>query len=341
MSKRITISDVAEAAGVSMMTVSRVINHKGDVSETTAQRILKIIDHLGYRPSGLARGLASNKTRTLGLIVPDIGNPFFSDVVRGMEHSAYAHGYNVFLCNTDEDPQRELAVLQSLDEKRIDGLVLCSSRLKGSELTHYLARFPAVVSINREISDQVGRMVMVDDEKGAHIAVEHLLQSGHQFIGFLAGPQASASGSKRIRGYQLALQSSGFSLVPDRVRYCLPNAESAQETASQLLTDDPELTALFCFNDLVAVGALKAAAALERAVPGDLAIVGYDDIPLAELVTPALTTCRVPRYALGGQAMDLVLAQIRGCDDDCNDILIEPELIVRQSAPYRGDYASS
>ena len=132
----------------------------------------------------------------------------------------------------------------------------------------------------------------------------------YQSIGFLAGPQISASGAKRILGYRSALQNLGLNIVPEWVRYCDPNAESAQEAASQLLSDYPELTALVCFNDLMAVGALKAAIISGRIVPDDLAVVGFDDIPLAELVTPALTTCRVPRYTLGGQAMDLVLAQL-------------------------------
>ena len=333
MTRNITIADVAREAGVSMMTVSRVINNKDGVSEQTAQRILEIINRLGYRPSGLARGLASNKTRTLGLVVPDIGNPFFSDIARGMEHAAYASGYNVFLCNTDEDPQRELTILQSLEEKRVDGLVVCSSRLDETELNENLARFPAVVLINRDLPDQVGWSVMVDDQNGARAAVEHLVKSGHQAIGFLAGPQASASGRKRLAGYQEAMQAAGLTVVPSWVQHCPPNAEFAREAASQLLTGYPELTALLCYNDLVAVGALKAALNLKRRVPEDLALVGYDDIILAELVSPMLTTCRVPRNELGVHALALVLAQINDCVDDCADILVQPELIVRQSAP--------
>jgi len=333
MTKKITIADVAQEAGVSMMTVSRVINHKDGVSEETARRIWGIIDQLGYRPSGLARGLASSKSQTLGLVVPDIGNPFFSDIARGLEHGAYAHGYSVFLCNTDEDPEREKAVLQSLDEKRVDGLVLCSSRLTDVELSENLARFPATVLINRDLPEKLSWSVRVDDETGAKIAVDHLLESGHQAIGFLAGPQISASGSKRLVGYQTALKNNRVTVNPDWVRHCLPNAESAQATATDLLWDYPELTALFCYNDLVAVGALKAAAAIKRVIPQDLAIIGFDDIPLADLVTPALTTCRVPRYQMGQQALDLLLHQVENRVEDNRNILIQPKLIIRQSAP--------
>ncbi len=334
MAHKITIADVAQAAGVSMMTVSRVINHKDGVSVATAQRIWELIDQLGYRPSGLARGLASNKTRTLGLVVPDIGNPFFSDIARGLEHRAYAHGYSVFLCNTDEDPQREQAVLQSLDEKRIDGLVLCSSRLTEAALAENLARFPAVVLINRSLLSEEARWtITVDDLLGAQLAVEHLIGSGHRAIGFLAGPQASFSGAKRLAGYQAALQNAGLNANSAWVRHCSPNAESAQEAADQLLREHPALSAVFCYNDLVAVGAIKAAVTLGKKIPTELAIVGFDDIPLAELITPALTTCRVPRYQMGCQAMDLLLSQIDDYAEDCRTIRVQPELIIRQSAP--------
>jgi LacI family transcriptional regulator len=333
MTKKITIADVAQEASVSMMTVSRVINHKDGVSETTAQRIWEIINRLGYRPSGLARGLASNKTRTLGLVVPDIGNPFFSDIALGLEHSAYIHAYNVFLCNTDEDPQREADVLQSLEEKRVDGLVICSSRLDDATLVENLSRFPAVVLVNRDLPDQVGLSVMIDDQYGARSALRHLIDTGHQAIGFLAGPKSSASGRKRLAGYRETLQGAGLDPEPGWVQHCSPNAEHAREAAALLLGNHPELTALFCYNDLVAVGALKAAASQGRKVPQDLALVGFDDILLAEMVVPALTTCRVPRYDLGVHALDLLLAQMNSCAEDCANILVQPELIVRQSAP--------
>jgi len=331
MDRKITIADVAREADVSMMTVSRVINHKDGVSEGTARRVWAIINRLGYRPSGLARGLASNKTRTLGLVVPDIGNPFFSDIVRGIEYSAYSHGYSVFLCNSDEDPQREQAVLHSLEEKRIDGLILCSSRLDDELLGENLKRFPSVVLINRELAGQSSRFVAVDDETGALQAMDHLLGAGHRAIGFLAGPPVSASSVKRMAGYRAAFQQAGLEIVPGWIRHCFPNAEYARDAAVRLLTEHPELTALFCYNDLVAVGALKAAMSLGRRVPDDLALVGFDDIPLAELITPALTTCRVPRFQLGESAFGLLLHQITGCENDCVNVILTPELVIRQS----------
>ena len=141
--QRVTISDVADEVGVSMMTVSRVINNKGDVSAPTAQRVWETIDRLGYRPSSIARGLATQQTKTIGLVVPDVGNPFFSDIARGVEEEAYAAGYSVFLCNTEEDAERELAVLHSLEDRQVDGLLLCSSRLSDEEISAMTARVSA------------------------------------------------------------------------------------------------------------------------------------------------------------------------------------------------------
>ena len=342
MPNRVTMADVAREADVSLMTVSRVINNKGDVSSTTRQRVLEVIEQLGYRPSSIARGLATHRTRTLGLVIPDVANPFFSDVARGAEHVAYAEGYNVFLCNTEEDPQRELAVLQSLEEKRVDGVVLCSSRLDDDELHTVVTRHPAVVLVNRRIEpasedDGIG-IVVLEDAAGGRIATQHLLDSGHRAIGLLAGPPASRSGRLRAEGYRTALAAAHLPYNPTWVIPCPASVDGGHETARNLLTAEPGLTALFCYNDLVAVGALQACTDLGRRVPGDLAIVGFDDILLAALVTPPLTTCRVPRYDLGAQAMQLLLNQIDGRPAEagkkpCTEIVLRPTLVVRASAP--------
>ncbi len=190
MSNRITIADVAREAGVSLMTVSRVINDKEDVSPVTRKRVLQAIAHLGYRPSGIARGLATQRTGTLGLVVPDIANPFFAEIARGVEHVAHAAHYNVFLCNTEEDQERELAVLNSLAEKWVDGIVLCSSRLDDISLKHVIHRNPAVVLVNRRLGTKATGVstVRVDDVTGGRMATEHFLSRNHRSIGFLTGP---------------------------------------------------------------------------------------------------------------------------------------------------------
>jgi LacI family transcriptional regulator len=333
MTNRVTMADVARQAGVSSMTVSRVINDKGDVSPATRQRVWAVIEQLGYRPSGIARGLVTQRTGTLGLVIPDIANPFFAGVARGVEHGAYAAGYNVFLCNTEEDPEREVAVLKSLEEKRVDGLVLCSSRLDDGELRLAVGRYTAVVLVNRRLEGEAVHSVLIDDRMGGRLATEHLLNTGHRAVGLLRGPEMSHSGRERAAGYRNSLARAGVPADPRWQRTCAPTVQGGQEAAHELLVSCPELTALFCYNDLVAVGALQACADLGYRVPRDRAIVGYDDIPLAPLVTPPLTTCRVPRFELGAEAVRLLLDEIEGVPDDGREIVLQPELIVRASAP--------
>lgn len=333
MADRVTISDVARKAGVSLMTVSRVVNDKGEISPATRRRVLDVIEQLGYRPSGIARGLATQRTGTLGLIVPDIANPFFSDVARGAEDKACAAGYSLVVCNTDESPQREMTALESLEEKRVDGLVLCSSRLADQDLRAALDLHPAAVLVNCRLEGYQVGAILLDDEGGARAATRHLLLAGHQAVGFLAGPLTSYSSRERSKGYRAALELAGMPYNPAWVRPCSYQVKGGQITAHELLADHPEVTALFCYNDLVAVGTLQACAELGRRVPEDLAVVGFDDIPMAALVTPALTTCHVPRYELGEQAMQLLLDQIDGPSEESEEIVLQTELVIRASAP--------
>ena len=335
MSNRVTMSDVARQAKVSLMTVSRVINNKGDVSSKTRQLVLEVISNLGYRPSAIARSLATKATSTIGLVIPDVSNPFFAEVTQGVEQLAYSNGYHVFLCNTEEDPQREVAVIQSLEEKRVDGLILCSSRLEEERLVKVIANLPAIVFINRRLQtfQNTFDTVNLDDDRCGRIVARHLIQRGHRQIGFLAGPSISYSGAGRRKGFLDALQEAGVDLADDWVRSCQPSVNAGQEAARSLLTAHPQLTALFCFNDLLAVGALQACKELKRRVPQDLAIVGHDDIPVATMVSPTLTTCRVPRYELGARAVNALLERLRDCPDECNQSVLQPELVIRESAP--------
>jgi len=211
------MSDVAHQAKVSLMTVSRVINNKGDVSSETRQRVLEVISNLGYRPSAIARSLATKETSTIGLVVPDVSNAFFAEITQGVERLAYSKGYHVFLCNTEEDPQRELAVIQSLEEKRVDGLILCSSRLQEEKLIEVMSNLPAVVLVNRRLHHQTAEdtfdSVSLDDERSGWAATHHLIQNGHKHIGFLAGPPASYSAAGRRTGFLAALQEAGIHLM--------------------------------------------------------------------------------------------------------------------------------
>ena len=334
MSRRVTMADIAREAGVSLMTVSRAINNKTSVSATTRARVQSIAERLGYRPSGIARSLATARTRTVGLVVVDNANPFFSGIARGVEHTAYLSGYSVFLCNTEEDLARERDVLRSLEENRVDGVVLCSSRLPQNDLLVAVAGFGAAVLINRQLFADGGLgTVLVNDEDGAHAITRHLLNRGHERIGFLSGPQNSYSGQQRGLGYRAALRENDIQPNPGWEQFCLPRVDSGYAAAHALLSAHDDLTALFCYNDLSAIGALQAAKALGRRVPDDLAIAGFDDTPLAALVTPALTTCRVPVYDMGRAAMKLLIDRMNGCRTDCKDAFFSPHLVIRESAP--------
>jgi LacI family transcriptional regulator len=331
------MADVAREAGVSLMTVSRVVNNKGNVSTETKQHVQDVIELLDFRPSGIARGLATDQTQTIGLVVPDVENPFFSAVTRGVENAAYTEGYNVFLCNTEENPNRELTVLQSLEDNRVDGFILCSTRLTEKQLEEVLPRQSAAVLINRKLPtkpswSQVGT-VRIDDTKSGRVAVRHLLNFGHRAIGFLSGSQNSSSGHGRLRGYQTELEKAGIDPKSDYTLPCQPTVSGGYLAAIQLINRHPEITAVYCYNDLVAVGVLQACNETGRRVPIDLAVVGNDDIPLAAIVTPPLTTCRVPCYELGTQVVCALLNILNQPDGFSQDIVLQSEFIVRASAP--------
>ncbi|MBN1430909.1 MAG: LacI family DNA-binding transcriptional regulator [Anaerolineae bacterium] len=333
MSRRVTMADVAREAGVSQMTVSRVVNEKGDISEATSLRIREVIQRLGYRPSGVARSLATKRTGTLGLVVPDNSNPCFSAIARGAEHVAYQEGYSIFLCNTEEETDRELAVIRSLEEKGVDGTILCSSRLGEDDLRRAISYIPCLVLVNRRLEQEGIGFVVIDDERSGRIATRHLLDAGHRAIAMLAGPINSYAGQQRTRGYRAAMQAAGLKPEDGWVLNCPPRIEGSMQATRELLSAHSELTALVCYNDLVAIGALKACAEMSLSVPDEIAVVGHDDIPLSELVTPALTTCRVSQYEMGSQAVQLLLKHIGGCETECHEVIFQSELIVRASAP--------
>lgn len=338
MSFRVSIADVAREAGVSRQTVSRVLNNKGEIASLTRERILQVIDQLDYRPSSIARGLATRHTHTIGMVVPDIANPFFADIIRGADDAAQSTGYSLLLCNSVEDPGREAELLRILEQRAVDGVLLCSSRLSERSLTDALKRHNAVVYINRMLADCA--YVAVDDAWGAGIMVQHLLRSGRRCIGMIAGPETSHSGRERARGYCETMAAArltpagGPAPDPDRqVRCERPDVEGGYQVALRLLRGPREIDALVCYNDLVAIGALKACAELGLRVPADVAVTGADDILLARLVTPALTSLHTDRQAIGAAALRMLLNQLHGASGGREQLIFRPELVVRASAP--------
>jgi LacI family transcriptional regulator len=332
LSFRVSIADVAREAGVSRQTVSRALNDKAEISSATRQHVLEVIGRLDYRPSSIARGLATRHTRTIGLIVPDIANPFFADISRGADDWAQATGYSLLLCNSVEDPNREADLLRTLEQRAVDGVVLCSSRLPEDVLVELVRRHDAVVLVNRAMAGSGS--VCVDDARGTALVVQHLLRKGRRCIGLLAGPEASYSSRERERGYTEAVAQVSQHPDPGLTLRCeRPDVDGGYRAARSRLAMHAEVDALVCHNDLVAIGALRACAELSVRVPDDVAVAGSDDILLARLVTPALTTLRSDRHAIGAAALRMLLDQLQGVSAGCNRLVFEPQLVVRASAP--------
>jgi LacI family transcriptional regulator len=312
------------------MTISRVLNDKGEISSATRQRVLEVVHDLNYRPSRVARSLVTSQTFTIGLIVPDITNPFFAVIVRGAEDIAWEHNYNILLCNTVEKQERESAALQLLEETQVDGVILCSPRLLDGQLFPLLKEYSSVVVFNRPVPDELADVVRIDDLDGGAQAANHLLEIGRRTIACLTGPAHSFSGQARIQGMILAAEAAAYNLRPELRMACMPTWEGGYNATHTLIETYPDIDSLICYNDLVAVGALQACVDLGKRVPEDIAIVGFDDILLARTTRPALTTLRVPTYEVGGKLMRLLLERVQGRPEP-KEIVIKPELIIRAS----------
>lgn len=335
MKKRPTITDVAQAAGVSLMTVSRVVNDKPGVGEETRQRIRQLIEVMDYRPNEIARGLATRQTATVAIVVPDITNPFFAKIACGAEAVAFEKGYHLFLLNTAESTDREVAALDSLHQKEIDGVLLCSPRLPVDDLESTISQFAAVALFNRELPNPLPNVaqININDALGAQLAVQRFVATGRRRLALIAGPATSTSGQRRIDGYRTGLKEAGLAFDPQFMEHCQPFTEGGRIAAAQLLARRPKLDALLAFNDLVAVGAMQACEDAGRRVPGDIAIIGCDDIPLAVIVRPHLSTLHIDLEAVGRLAMNKILGIIQQPDAPAHAThWIDPQLVIRDSA---------
>ncbi|MEX2502762.1 MAG: LacI family DNA-binding transcriptional regulator [Trueperaceae bacterium] len=327
---KVTLADVARRAGVSNMTVSRVVNDRPGVGEETRNRVRSAIAQLGYRPNIVARGLKARRSRTIGLLVPDVTNPYFPEIVRGAEDVAIRHGFTLLLTNVIEDAEREASALEAFEDRRVDGVIAASPRLTDDRLHPLLARHAAAVIVNRRSDPDVAGSVRIDHEHGARMAIRHLAEVGRTRMAVLAGPTYSHAGRERLLGADRETRERGLPLPDARIVTCPPDVDGGARSAYDLLSRDPEIDALLCFNDLVAAGALQAAKELGRRVPHDLSIIGYDDIVFARMFTPALSSIRAPTYELGRHAATMLFQRMRGRGRGV-DIVLQPELIVRAS----------
>jgi LacI family transcriptional regulator len=330
--KTTTLADVARHAGVSAQTVSRVVNGRGEASEATRRRIMEAVEQLGYRPNGIARGLRSRETRTVGVLVPDITNPFFPEIVHGIEAEAMAAGYVILLCNVGEGGARETEMLHLLEERRVDGVVACSPRLDDQALAAAVRRQRAAVVINRTMDAAIAGVIRVDYDLAARGAVLHLLSRGRRRIGMISASATSRGGQERLGGFLAVAEEQGLDYLPTAVQEAVPTVEGGRDAAARLIADRPDIDGLFCYNDLTAVGALLALKEAKRRVPQDVAVVGCDDISFAGLFSPPLTTFRVDKTDIGTHAMRLLLDRMGGKLYQ-PQVVFQPRLIVRDSAP--------
>lgn len=324
-----TIRDVAARAGVSVATASRVVNQHPGVREPARTKVLDAVAALGYRTNGLARGLATGTLHTVGLVIPDVVNPFFPALARAVEDAAHADGYALILGNSDNAPEREAAYVKLLHDRFVDGMIVASSGAPGA-LPELVGDTP-IVLLDRRVPGWAVPCVSTDNRAGARLAVEHLLARGHRRIAHLGGPPELASSADRRDGYEVALRAAGIEPDPEWYRPGPFTFEDGYERMLRWIEGGLTCTALFAANDLMAIGALQACQDRGWLVPDRLAIVGFDDVLLARLVRPRLTTVLQPAYQAGSVAWRLLAERLADPGAHPADVILEPRLVVRET----------
>ena len=328
---RVTIRDVASHAGVSHQTVSRVINHSEQVRSETQERVKEAIKELNYRPSRLAQSMVTQKTRTIGLVVADITNPFFFEVARGVQDAALVQGYNVFVCNTDDNPQGEQDVLTLLASQEVDGVILSTASSSDEELLAFAENYKPLVVINRDIDHPKASLVNVDICKGAKLAVEHLIDRGHTHIAMLSHEGHLPDKVRRVLGYRETLEAHGITPNDEWLLLAPPNLTGGYDATQLLLKGHPEITAIFTYNDLMAIGALRGCHDMGLRVPQDCAIMGFDDIKFSAMTQPSLSSISFDKYVVGQTAMKRLLEMFEEPDVIYESIRLDVELVIRES----------
>lgn len=332
-----TMKDIARLAGVSTSTVSHVINQTRFVSEAIAQRVNAAAKELNYTPSALARSLKMNRTKTLGMLVTTSMNPFFGEVVKGVERSCYFHGYNLILCNTEGDNERMRASIDTLLQKRVDGLMLMCTAAEGESLTEF-ERYPDIPVVVMDWGPTVATSDKILDNsfQGGYLATQYLIERGHQQIGCITGPLSQYQAQSRYHGFQQALKEAQLDENKAWVIESNFECEGGYAAMQQLLELSQLPTALFVGNDMMAMGMISAANEAEIKIPEQLSLIGYDDIRIAQFMTPPLTTIHQPKYRLGKAAVEALLVKLQNPQSEPQIIQLEPTLVERKSVVELG-----
>jgi LacI family transcriptional regulator len=295
------------------------------------------MDELGYRPNALARSLRSGQTHTLGLILPDSANPFFAEVGHSIESAAFKAGYSVILCNTENDFEKESLYVDVLTNKQVDGMIFITTGERRDSLNRLVEMGIPTVVMDRDFPDLVLDVVLADNLQGGVLATQHLISLGHKRIGCLAGPSRINPSSRRLAGYQQALQAANLVIDPGLIMNGDFHPESGWELGRAILSQKNPPTAIFACNDLMAMGALRAATELGLRVPDDLALVGYDDIELASYTNPPLTTIKQPKVEMGLATLNFLLTRIHDKQAVPQRSLLPVSLVIRGSCGARSD----
>ncbi|EKF9572809.1 substrate-binding domain-containing protein [Vibrio cholerae] len=332
-----TMKDIARLAGVSTSTVSHVINKSRFVSDEIAERVNNAAQQLNYAPSALARSLKMNRTKTIGMLVTTSTNPFFGEVVKGVERSCYHQGYNLILCNTEGDNQRMKASINTLLQKRVDGLLLMCSTLEGERLDVF-DRYPDIPIVVMDWGPILFASDKIQDNslQGGYMAAKHLIECGHKEIGCITGPLIRHQAQMRYEGYKRALAEAGIAINPDWIVESDFECEGGYQAFEKLYQRGKLPSALFVSNDMMTMGVIQAASQRGLRVPDDLSLIGYDDVHIAKFMTPALTTIHQPKYRLGKAAVDTLLYRLENPDTTAQVVQLEPTLVVRNSVRKLG-----
>jgi len=328
-----TIRDVAERAGVSTMTVSRVINKSGYISQETRERVGAAIAELGYVPNTLARSLRFKQTKTLACVLTDITNPFFTTVARGVGDAASAQGFNVIFCNTDESETEQAEQITALVQKRVDGILLVPAASSEDAVAFLREQHVPVVILDRRVPACSVDSVRCNSEEGAYELVRLLLTLGHRRIAAISGPAMVSTAQDRVAGYCRALTEAGETVRPELIGYDSFTQAGGYKTARQMLALTPRPTAFFAANNFIAVGAYQAAREAGLEVPKDVSIVTFDDLPAWLLMEPFMTVAAQPAYEIGRVATELLLKRLASENlAGCQEIVLPFEIIVRRSS---------
>lgn len=325
----VTIKDIAKSAGVSHTTVSRALRGDNRITPDTTERIVQLASKMGYVPNSIAQSLNSQRTFTIGMLVTSVADPVVMDFVAGAEPIAQEHGYCLFLSTSHNNPLREISVVETFQQRRVDGVIVAASRI-GDGYRSALERIEVpLVLINSQEVHESNLTVDVDSVAGARLAMEHLLQLGHRRIGYVGAADRPLTNEGRQTGYRLALEELGISVDPDWS--VVPTADDDIQRGWLGLETclDAGVTAIFCHNDQIAIGVLNACYNKGIPVPNQMSIVGFDDVRAASYVNPALTTVRQPLQEMGREAMQMVLDLIN--QEAVTNRLLECELVVRAS----------